>query len=264
MGAPMRGLALARYQFLSRLRASYGIVAVLMIVALLPLLRDTLFMSSFAEWRDIEINLIDRSQNVTLGYFLHVLVLLVACDLFGTPRPARDGVRQPDLTETAPIRPGERFFGDAAGIFQCAAALHLCALPALALGVALSPLPTATFFWLEGAVLLALVFGSASGSWKLRGSGPWMRTRSARSATLFFILLLTTVILNTRWERFRDSALNSVIHPSPRMWAETAAAIDSVPGLVGSVFALYAGYVIYFAVSSIRAIERGQETAHAL
>ena len=261
----MRSLALARYHVLSKVRSSYGVFATALILTALPVLTvGFLFVSWTDSWGGIEVLLSGRAMTVHIVYVSHLIVLLITCDLFGTPRAIRGGNRPADLTETVPLTPAQRFFGDAAGIFQSAAAVHLCTLPLLALAIALSPLPIARFFWLEALVLAVLVLASAGGSWKLRSTGKWMRTRSARSAALFVILFLIIVISTTRWEAFRDAALTFLFQASPWAWNEARAAVISVPMLIGLLALLYIGYIAYYTLSSIRSMERGQEKVHAL
>ena len=261
----MRGLALARYHVLSRLRSSSGLFATALVLSALPLLViGAVFTSATESWREIEMDLPVRAAGLHAAYFWHLLVLVCACELFGTPKQTRDGVRRADLTETAPITPAARYFGDAAGIFQCVAAIHLCTLPLLAAAVALSPLPSTRFFWLESVVLAAIVFGSAAASWKLRSTGKWMRTRTPRSIALFFILLLVVLMLNTRWKSFVEAVPTAMFQPTPGSWTHVRAAVVSVPMLIGSLAVLYFGYILYYAVSSIRAIDRGEERTHAL
>lgn len=261
----MRGLALGRYHGLSRLRSSSGLFATSLALAAFPLmLIGSVFVSATEEWREIEMALPLRAAGVHAVYIWHLMVLLAACDLFGTPKQASDGSRRADLTETAPITPAARFFGDAAGIFQSVAAIHLCALPLLALAVALSPLPSTRLFWLEGVVLAAIIFGSAAASWKLRSRGKWMRTRTPRSLALFFILLHGVLMLTTRWTRFLDAFFNALVQPTTSSWTHVRAAVVNLPMLIGSLAVLYFGYILYYTLSSIRAIDRGEERTHAL
>jgi hypothetical protein len=261
----MRGLALARYHVLSRLRSSSGLFATAIALAALPLMTiGDVFTTATESWREIEFDLPLRAAGTHAVYFWHLLVLVCACELFGTPKQTRDGIRRADLTETAPITPAARFFGDAAGIFQCVAAIHLCALPLLALAVVLSPLPSTRFFWLEGIVLAGIIFGSAAASWKLRSTGKWMRTRTPRSVALFFILLLGVLMLNTRWKAFIEAFPNAMVQPTTLSWMQVRAAVVNMPMLIGSLAALYFGYILYYTLSSIRAIDRGEERTHAL
>ena len=261
MGAAMRGLAVARYHLLSRVRSSYGVFVAALVLAALPVaVIDTIWIRWMDEWRDIELVLPMRAFNVRVVYFWHLIVLLVAADLFGTRLQSRDGNRRADLTETVPITPAARFFGDMAGIFACVGTVHLCTLPLLALAVALSPLPTAVFFRAEGIVLAAIVFSSAAASWKLHGSGKWMRTRTPRSFALFFVLFLVVLMFNTRWKEFTKALEGKLMNPTPSPWHDVEAAVISMPMLVSSLLALYFGYIAYYALSSIRAMEKN----HAL
>lgn len=261
----MRSLALARYHVLSRVRSAHGLFVASCVLVVLPVfVSDVLPSVLIYEWEMMESQLHHRARNVTVAYFFHLVVMVAACEAFATRRASKEGSRPADLVDTSPIRPAERFFGDAFGIFSCAVVIHLCTLPLLALAVALSPLPLSVFFWLEVVVLAALVLASAAASWKLRGFGKWMRTRSARSATLFFILLLVVLISNTQWRAFRDAFLTQFLYPSPAGWTEIRAAILNPPIFVASLVLLYAGYILYFALSSIRALERGQEEVHAV
>lgn len=256
----MRSLGIARLHYLSNMRSASAVLGVSLVLGALPVIAAGVpFRSWTAHWRVAADVLELQARAATVTYVFHLVVLLIACDLFGKPRALRDGKRAADLTETAPVRPAHRFIGDAAGIFLCAAAIHVCTLPLLALAVALSPLPSSLFLVAETVVLLALVLGSAGAAWKLRSTGRWMRTRTARSVALFGVLLIGAVMFTTRWEAFRDAAFSSVFSPSPRHWAEAAAAMNS-PALIVALAALYIGYLVFYFVSSIR----DEERLHAL
>lgn len=261
----MRGLALARLHYLSKSRTESSVPAAAAFLAVLPILVfDTIFRNWSAEWGFVEGVIQDRARTAGIVYILHLALLVAACDLFGTPRRSRGGPGAADLTETAPITPFERFFGDALGIFQCIAMVHLCALPMLALAVALSHQPTAIFFWSEALVIAVMILGSAGASWKLRSTGRWVRTRSARSIVVFLIVVLIVLMSTTRWTTFRDALAGSILDPAPGRWNDVRAAVVNAPLLFALLAILYAGYILYFALSSIRAMRRGQETFHAL
>ena len=162
-----------------------------------------------------------------------------------------------DLMDTAPIRPGARFWGEAAGILAAAMTIHICTLPVLVLVAALSPLPTAMFVTAEAATIALVVLASAGGAWKRRAPRTrWSATRGPRSAVLFGILLLMTVRHTTQWEVFRDSLVWFVTHPSPRDWSAVSNAVDNPLLLFMLLSLLYTGYIAYYYATSVRTARR--------
>jgi hypothetical protein len=134
--------------------------------------------------------------------------------------------------------------------------VHVCTTPVLALAVVLSPLPAATFFWLELLTLAVAILASAGASWKLRSTGRWVRTRSARSLAVFGILLVAIVRLNTRSGPGGESVLLAWIEPSPLWWHALAKTVPNPAILFSCLLLLYAGFLSYYALQSIRSLER--------
>ncbi|HEX9406763.1 MAG TPA: hypothetical protein VF975_05570, partial [Thermoanaerobaculia bacterium] len=80
----------------------------------------------------------------------------------------------------------------------------------------------------------------------------WSGTRSARSALLFFILLLFMLIGTTRWDAFRDSAYAFFSSPSTRAWEKVTLAVDNPVLLIVLSALLYAVYLGFFYMSATR------------
>lgn len=257
----MRSLALARLHYLTKVRTAPAALFVSLVLAVFPIVvSDAFLFGPTMEWRLMPSILYDRARNPVVAYLFHLVFLVVTCDLFGKSRFITEGIRVADLTETTPIKPGERFLGDAIGIFRSAGTIHVVTLPLLALSVALSPLPTSLFVWLEALVLAVLILASAAAAWKFRSAGKWARTQTARSMALFATLLIGIVMATTRWPVFRDEAFALLVAPSEVQLRSAAGAVMSGPLLVGLVSTLYLAYLAFYFVSSIR----NQEKSHAL
>lgn len=249
----MRGLAMARYRLLTSIRSARWIFLVAFVAAAGPIAAvQDVFTPATAAWASLDMRL--RAQCVTLVYMLHLAILFIAFDLFGTWRRTTGG-DVPDLTETVPITPAARFAGDAAGIFACVLALHVCTLPLLALAVVLSPLPASVFLWLELLTLALTLFGSAAASWKLHGKGTAVRTRSARSGALFGLMVLGVLFVTTRLVAFRDAFVTLITDPSPYAWQPLMATVTNPSAMIASLLLLYFGFIGYYALQSMRAIE---------
>jgi hypothetical protein len=105
--------------------------------------------------------------------------------------------------------------------------------------------------------LAVAILASAGASWKLRSSGKWTRTRSARSIVTFGILLVAVLSCNTRWTAFLETIQYAVlIAPSPHTWRMVADTVPSPAMLFGWLFVLYMGFISYYTLQSIRSIER--------
>lgn len=253
----MRGLALARYRLLTTIRSAWWVYATLMACAAVPIILGTgLFKSPFDAWQSVAERMFASATVVTGVYLMHVIVIVLACNAFGTPRPAIEGRPAADLTETVPITPRERFLGDAAGILGCILAVHACTVPLLALAVVLSPLPTAVFFWLELITLAIAVLSSAGASWKLRSSGRWIRTRTARSIATFGILLAAILGFNTRSGFTEAFVWFFLTQPSTSTWRAVEKTVPNPSMLFASLLLLYLGFISYYTLQSIRSLER--------
>ena len=253
----MRSLALARYRLLTTIRSAWWVYATLMVCAVLPMILGTgLFKMPYEGWRSITDLMSSSASAVTGIYLLHLIVIVLACNVFGTPRPAIEGRPASDLTETVPITPRDRFLGDAAGILGCILAVHASTVPLLALAIVLSPLPTAMFFWLELITLAIAILASVGASWKLRSSGRWVRTRSARSIAVFGILLGVILGLNTRKGFAEAFVWFFLTQPSTGSWRAVVKTVANPSMLLGSLLVLYAGFISYYTLQSIRSIER--------
>lgn len=253
----MRSLGLTRYRILTNTRTMGWVFGVTLGAAAIAVLFGSRVVFPVSRAYDDPVGMMHgATQTVQAVYFWHIVILAAACDLLGRPKREADGSLSYDLTETAPIGSGARYQADTLGILGSVLMVHVTTLPLLALAVAVSPLPSSAFFWLELLTLAVLYLTSAAASWKLRGSAKWARSRSIRSLGLFALLLLLIVIFNTRWEAFRDAAAMVISDPAPQRWEPLAAAIVNAPLLGALVLLLYGGFIAYYALDSIRLMER--------
>ena len=248
----MRYLAIARFRLLTTIRAG----APLFVLSALAALAPAVFLSCMPDevFRANADQLLgDFAPPAVFAWIAHALILAIACDAFGnvtllrmqlTSTPAEGPA---DLMDTAPITPGARFWGEAAGILAAALTIHVCTLPILALVAALSPLPTAMFVTIEAATVVLLVLASAGGAWKRRARRTkWSASRGARSALLFAVLLLMALRQTTERVAFRDSFGWFVTHPSPRSWSAVSNAVENPFLLFVLVSLLYTCYIVFY------------------
>lgn len=251
-----RGIkALARYHLLSTIRSAHGVIAISFLAALGA---TALFGAAgvFARQGVVAENLRLAALLVHVVYVLHLFVIVIGSDLLAGKRRQSDRVLTADLTETVPVTPVERFFGDALGVLACTMVIHVCTLPVLAFVVALSPLSPAVLVWLELLVIAVAVLGAAGAAWSRRAEGRWERTRTGRSLALFGILFVLILATNTRWEHFRDAAAAYLYDPSPQRWSHLTGEVMNPPMLVSLLAALYLGYFLYYAMNTIRSLQR--------
>lgn len=252
-------LALARYHVLSRLRPAWGVFGIMFLFAFLPILMFGGLFGGSSEVRfekDMVMHFTVAAVHVT--WILHILFLVGAADLLSIRRPPSSEGRPAaaDLTETVPIGPAERYTGEMLGVLGAVLMVHVCTLPLLVVAFVQSPLRSSTFFWFEAVVLAVAVLAAAGSSWKGRAGGRWGRTRTARTAALFGILLAIVLSATTRWDAFRDALLAYFTEPSPRRWSLVAAEVMNPPLLALLLVLLYGGFITFFALSSIRSLER--------
>jgi hypothetical protein len=270
----MRYLAVARYRLLTTIRSASWIFAISLAAVLIPMASDgwtkpelyygennglgsgTLFVRQTKVLSD-PVYMLSSSATITLvSYVLHGIILLVACSVFATSRQRTDGHEASDLMDTAPLTPAVRFWGDTLGILASALLVHLCTLPLLALIIARSPFRNTTFLYYELALLAAVILASAGGAWKMRaGHSGWSQTRSVRSAATFVILLWVAVAINTRWEAFRDAFAAFASFPSAGSWYELMDTVNSPSLLVLSLLLLYAGFISFYFLQTVRSLE---------
>lgn len=258
----MRYLAIARFRLLTTIRAANTLFAVAAIAAIGPaalnsFMPDEVFRAGADQLLGI------AALAAVFAWIVHALILAVACETFGTVTLLRTQITSvqtegpADLMDTAPIRPGARFWGEAAGILAAAMTIHICTLPVLVLVAALSPLPTTMFIAAEAAIIALVILASTGGAWKRRAPRTkWSGTRGPRSAVLFAILLLMTLRPTTRWEVFRDSLVLFVSEPSPRVWLTVSNAVENPTLLFVLLSLLYASYMAFYYSSSVRTARR--------
>lgn len=253
----MRGLALARYRLLTTIRPAWGVFGTVLAAAVVPILLGSgVFTTTSEAWGSMIDLMYASARTVTGIYLLHIIVVVLACNAFGTARPSIEGRPSSDLTETVPITPRDRFLGDAAGILGCTLAIHACTVPLLALAVVMSPLPTVVFFWMELITLAVAILASAGASWKLRSSGRWVRTRSARSIAAFGILLGAILGFNTRKGFAEAFVWFFLTQPSMSSWRAVERTVTNPSMLIAWLLLLYVGFISYYTLQSIRSIER--------
>lgn len=251
----MRYLAIARFRLLTIIRTA---TPIFVIAALPPLFAafpvstpEPIFRAGAEDFLSI------NARVAVAAWLFHTLILAFACLMSGKVKTAHDDVTiavVPDLMDTAPIRPGSRFWGEAAGAFAATAIIHVCCLPLLAAVAALNPLPTIVFLWIEAGTIALLILASAGAAWQRRAPRTkYSASRGLRNATLFAILLLASLFATTRWEAFRDSAF-AFLYPrnSMRAWAEVVDSVENPLLLFILLSLLYAGTITYYYVSATR------------
>jgi hypothetical protein len=252
----MRCLAVARYRLLTTLRAANSVFVTAVVVVLIPPVGAGAMFQMDSAFRSLaEGGLLFSGVPALIAPLLHGLVMLGACLGFGAAGRRRDAETS-DLMDLAPVTPQDRFWGDAIGILASALIVHVCTLPLLAMAVAQSSITTSAFAAYEIVLLAAMVLASAGASWQLHAAPTrWSQTRSARNAATFLILLLLALIVNTRWEAFRDALGNLVNEPSARKWTAVVAAVNSPLLLFLSLFLLYAGFLFFYWRRATRSLE---------
>jgi hypothetical protein len=242
---------------LRTIRSATAIFALAFVLAALPVVAGSgVLAPSFIAWFEMERRMMDAASAVSIAYLLHLGLLLTAASVFATRRHSPEGHELLDLTETVPAMPSDRFFGDAAGILGALLTIHVCVLPLLGLAVILSPLPTAAFFWMELITLGVSVLISAAAAWNLHTATKGRRTQIPRSVATFMALGVVILRLTTDWQPFADAAWVAVLQPSPQMWRAVRATVASPAMLVACMVLLYAGFIAWFALQSVRYLER--------
>ena len=259
--SPRPALALARYHLLSGIRNAHGLFAMTFLLALLPMSVGEAFLapdSVLWMWsRPLMMRL--AAQTVIVSYFFHLLLLSAATVSVASPRRRHEGLASADLTETVPITSAERFLGDTLGVLACTLVIHLCTLPLLALAVALSPVSTSVFVSLELFTLAFMILCAASSAWKRRSEGVGGRLKVAGNAALFLTLVILIFAATTRWQNFRDAFFFYLSEPSPLRWTQLTREVMNPTLLAALLLLLYGGFLTFFAIQSIRALERRQE-----
>jgi hypothetical protein len=251
----MRCLAIARFRFLMTLRTATPIF----VICVLPALVVAWILGSAPEpyFRyGADTLLGDNATYAFLAWIAHAIILSLACLASGNvkrPVDPADTTALPDLMDTTPVGAETRFWGEMLGTLGATSVIHVCCLPLLAAVAALSPLPTRLFATAEGTIVALMVLASTGAAWQRRA--PQTRfsgTRTARSAIVFAILFISALLLSTRWEDFRDSAVVFLTRPSMQVWREVASAVEN-PLLLTILWSLlYAGYIYYYYASATR------------
>ncbi|HJT16438.1 MAG TPA: hypothetical protein VJ853_03575, partial [Thermoanaerobaculia bacterium] len=196
-----------------------------------------------------------QAQIALFTWYLHGTFLLAAAETFGSLKVQKSDQTNAasDLMDSAPLPPNARFAGEVLGIFESTAIIHACCLPMLAVVAALSPLPARVFVWLEAIVIALMVLASAGGAWKrIARPSKMSATRLLRSFIVLLIFFGAILVGSTRWVQFRDAAFGFLGMPSMRAWSRVTAAIDSPVALIMWLVVLYAGYFLFYYLSSTR------------
>ncbi|HEY8184201.1 MAG TPA: hypothetical protein VII32_18305 [Thermoanaerobaculia bacterium] len=243
----MRYLAVARFRLLTTIREATPVFIFAMLppigAAIFEVMPEPMFRANAAEL------LGECARVALLAWLFHAFAIVAASEAFGSMRLFRVDATAlpPDLMDSAPIGPTQRFWGETLGVFAATATIHAACLPLLAVVAALSPIPTIAFVWIEVGIVALMILGSAGAAWKrLAPRTQWSATRTARSGILFFILFLTTLFATTQWQDFRDSATGFLMRPSMREWAGVANSVENPPLLIILWLLLYGGYMAYY------------------
>lgn len=252
----MRILAISRFRLLTTVRAASPMFA----LAILPPLVGVLVVSGpepgFRHEADFWLPV--HAAAAMLAWVLHALFLASGALMSGKVRSAHDFVSSDgiaDLMDTAPVGVGSRFWGEALGTVQAAAAIHLCCLPLLAAAAALSPLPTVMFLWIEAGVLALLALAGTGAAWqRCMPRTKYSATRGPRNGLALVTLFSLIVVLTTRPLQFRDSLLDFLLgrKPSVQRWADVTATVENPVLLFLLLALLYAGSILYYYVSATR------------
>jgi len=251
----MRSLGIVRFRLLTIVRTA---TPIFILSALMPLLILVVLSGPESDFRAEATFALELNARAALSaWFFHILVLSFATLLTGKVKTPHDDVViaiVPDLMDTAPVAPSGRFWGEAFGTFAAAIAIHACCLPLLAAIVALNPLPTSAFVWIEAAALALFFLAAAGAAWQRRTPRTkFSGTRGPRNAVVVATLFIFALMGTTRWVAFRDS-LATFLFPRTSMqaWGDVLGAIENPLLLVILLVLLYAGTIAYYYVTSTR------------
>jgi hypothetical protein len=249
----MRVLAIARFRLLTTIRTATPVFVIAILPPLMGAIAESRSEPQFGAGAESPLRLYAVIALIT--WLFHAALLLAASEASGNLRMFRPDQTElnPDLMDSAPIRPRARFWGEAGGILAATAIIHACCLPLLAVVAALSPLPTRVFAWIEAGIIALMILGSTGAAWKrLAPRTKFSGTRTVRSVILFLILFSFSLFASTRWEAFRDSASEYLRSPSMRAWAQLASAVENPFLLLFLLALLYAGYIGFYYISATR------------
>lgn len=254
----MRSLTLARYRFLLSMRATGAVVAGFVAALLWALIggagalitltaTESVFPRQSPQLFDV------AAQGVTPAYLMHTLALLAVCFLFGTGQ-RRSESSGADLLATAPVSAAETFWGDCLGVLAATLTIHAAVVPVLAFILALSPHPSFTFWVFEAAVVLVLFLASALSAWSLRAeSWRWSLARSFRASIVVAVTIAGAALLFARRPAGLADALVAVLqNPGRQSLAGLAASFRNPPTATVVLAALYAAFVAFFFMHSVR------------
>jgi hypothetical protein len=252
----MRVVALARFRLLTIVRKGTP----MFVIGIVPPLLSAIPLSvSEPVFRVAANGILTLNATVAMaGWLLHGLLLSAACLTSGKVKTLYDDValrEVPDLMDTAPVAPADRFHGEVLGTFGAGVIVHAACLPLLAAVASLSPLPLTLFTSIEAGTIALLFLASAGAAWQRRAPRTrFSGTRGARNAALFLTLAILAARASTaHWETFRDAFLTFVtLRASMRAWNDVVHALDNPPLLFALLSLLYAGNIAYYFVSSTR------------
>src|SRR5439155_12746511 len=160
-GATMRYLAVARFRMLTTIREATWVFVFAMVPGLFAAIFEATPEPLFRAAAD---ELLGEFARIALvAWIFHAVVIVAASETFGSMRLFRVDATAlpPDLMDSAPITPTQRFWGETLGVFAATATIHIACLPLLAVIAVLSPLPTVVFVWIEAGIVAWMILGSA-------------------------------------------------------------------------------------------------------
>ena len=254
----MRSLTLARYRFLLSIRSSgtaiggMGAVLGAAVLGSMPALM-TIGAPTFSLWRRAPEIFMISAPAAGAAYLLHTLALVVCCFAFGTSQRRAE---QPssDLIETAPVTAAEAFWGDTLGIFCAGLALHATAVPLLVFTIALTAFPSTTLWLFEALVIVVLFLVSTLCAWSLRAvTWRWSLARVFRATmTVGIIVFSAAGLLARRPAGLADAVIGVLQRPGNQSWTALLHAFRSPSTATTSFVILYAAFVAFFFIHSVR------------
>ena len=122
----MRYLAVARFRMLTTIREASSVFAFAMLPPLIAVLFEAMPEPLFRATAD---ELLGVFARIALAAWLfHAFIIVLASETFGSMRLLRVDatVLPPDLMDSAPMTPIERFWGETLGVFAATATISVC------------------------------------------------------------------------------------------------------------------------------------------
>ena len=253
----MRCLAVARYVFLTTVRRTMWLVALLMSMALVPVFVDGGAMLVVTNDRFVGYAPFMFEEGATSVMVAYVLNLGFIMALGGTVSSRnRSSPAASDLMDTALITGQTNFWGNALGISASMFVMHACCVPMLAELVALSPYSPSVFWWLELMIVVLLLLAGSAAAWhRLTAIRKGRALRFVQRIAIFTILFIVIVTSTTRIDDFYDGILGFLSERSPRSWAAVPASVDHGAILVVLLVALLSSFLALLANDAARVLD---------